>query len=868
MRKRKILFVTEAHFHPTGYSVYTKEVLSRLHKHPEFEVAELACFVGPECEELKNSPWKIYPNMPPASNQEAMNAYNSSMSNKFGEFSLNNVLLDFKPDFVMDIRDVWMCLRRNTKIFTSKGLVNVQNIKTGDLVLTHTGNYRPVLNTFSRDYSGKMYNIRTPYDLFAVNLTEKHPVLVLRRTKRSRMYAKNIQWINSEEVKTGDLLCFPISQFGDKTEDLDFLTFRAYYLAYRFGVAKTILKLKIPKDKSHLINEIAAAFEKICENTTTVKAVEYKKHYLVSIETDKEIVNKLNDLESLFDLDINSATYFIHQFLKLKLETAASGKNAKIIIGNREVKSLIFRMLLRYNILPCVTRQTLRAKDHRSVKNLHSLAEGSGELLDHPRIRFNYAFLRVRKNIEEQASETVYNFEVEEDNSYVSAYAIHNCEHIERSPFREFFNFALMPTVDAEPQNPQWINVFSRADGIFAYSEFGRDTMLKQSRHINFVDVASPCASDVFFPMDKKEIRKEFGLDENAVIFGTVMRNQRRKLFPNLFSAFRTFLDNNPDMDNVYLYCHTGYPDVGWDIPALILEFGLASKVLLTYKCRHCGKVSVSFFNDAVKTCFDCGNLSSQVVGVGNKMDETDLAKIYNLFDVYIQWANCEGWGVPQTEAAKCGLPVVSVNYSAMASFVKNVEGVGIDPLGYYKELETGCKRAIPDDEALAHVMYRMVAFPDYRKQVAEACYSNYMKLYHWDDTAKKWADYFLSQPLKSLESTWNAPAKTFNPQTVLPNNIDKMAASDQITWLFINVLGKPEWVNNVMWQRLVKDLTYKLAMSTDIPGYYWNDLSHPDLEKRYESFDIQKAHQLCLNLREHMNQWERLRHEKNQIHK
>lgn len=108
MRKRKILFVTEASFHPTGYSVYTKEVLARLSRNPEFEVAELAAFTGPEVEELKNVKWKVYPNIPPADNVEAMNAYNSNMSNKFGEFSFNQVLLDFQPDFVMDIRDWWM----------------------------------------------------------------------------------------------------------------------------------------------------------------------------------------------------------------------------------------------------------------------------------------------------------------------------------------------------------------------------------------------------------------------------------------------------------------------------------------------------------------------------------------------------------------------------------------------------------------------------------------------------------------------------------------------------------------------------------------------------------------------------------------
>jgi hypothetical protein len=45
MKKRKVLFVTEANFHPTGYSVYTKEVLSRLNEIPQLEVAELACFI-------------------------------------------------------------------------------------------------------------------------------------------------------------------------------------------------------------------------------------------------------------------------------------------------------------------------------------------------------------------------------------------------------------------------------------------------------------------------------------------------------------------------------------------------------------------------------------------------------------------------------------------------------------------------------------------------------------------------------------------------------------------------------------------------------------------------------------------------------
>ena len=106
MRRKKILFCTEASHLPTGYSVYTKEVLSRLHQDPAFEVAELACY----CDQPSvnpNTPWKVYANQPIKGSAE-WDDYKSYPSYQFGEYTFNQVLLDFLPDFVMDIRDWWM----------------------------------------------------------------------------------------------------------------------------------------------------------------------------------------------------------------------------------------------------------------------------------------------------------------------------------------------------------------------------------------------------------------------------------------------------------------------------------------------------------------------------------------------------------------------------------------------------------------------------------------------------------------------------------------------------------------------------------------------------------------------------------------
>ena len=541
MKKRKVLFVTEANFHPTGYSVYTKEVLSRLNEIPQLEVAELACFIDSTNQEMKNCKWKIYPNVPDPKNQEAFNAYNSSMQNKFGEFSFNEVLLDFMPDFVMDIRDWWML------------------------------------------------------------------------------------------------------------------------------------------------------------------------------------------------------------------------------------------------------------------------------------------------------------------------------EFEERSPFREFYNWAIMPTVDAAPQHYSWMNTYSSANAVFAYSEFGRDTMIEQCSKINFIDVASPCASNIFHRIeDRESLKKEFGLPKDSIIFGTVMRNQRRKLYPDLFKAFKRFLENS-NRDNVYLYCHTGYPDVGWDIPELIKEYGLSNKVLLTYKCKKCGKVSASFYNEAVKICYNCNTFANCIVGVNNKMDDTDLNKVYNCFDVYIQWANSEGWGMPQLEAAYAGLPVISIDYSAMSSLVHNINGIPIKPLGFYKELETGCMRAVPDNENLVTQMECMLN-KNLRDAVASACHDNARKIYNWDYTANKWAKYFLNTEVPDHSLTWKSPPRYFNPAKSVPSQLQDLTIVDQVNWIFVNILGRQDWIYGSLWKKLVRDLTYRAGISGHVAGYYYNDYSHPDFEKKIEEFNLNKAIEFAYTVRNSMNEWENRR--------
>ena len=434
-------------------------------------------------------------------------------------------------------------------------------------------------------------------------------------------------------------------------------------------------------------------------------------------------------------------------------------------------------------------------------------------------------------------------------------------EFEQRSPFRDMFHWAIMPTVDASPQNMQWINTYDSADSVFAYSEFGRDTMSRQCDTIKFVDVASPAASKVFSPVDDKRQHKlNMGVSPDSIIVGTVMRNQKRKLYPDLFSSFRKFLDI-ANKDNVFLYAHTYYPDVGWEIPQLIQENGLSNRVLMTYKCKKCDTISVDFFQNSVQVCNKCKSLSNQLVGIGNSIEENRLSQIYNLFDIYVQYANSEGFGMPQLEAAHCSLPVISTYYSAMQSVIDNIGGIGIEPISYYKECETGCNRAVPDNElfvqALLDLISRHENDSNYLVDLGRTIMEKAKHHYTWDAAADKWAARFKEVELKDPKETWLSPSKIRVPKTELPASLKN--AKEITDFIFNSVLCKPEWIGNHIWRRMLRDLTFGYKCESSNKEFYFNE-SHNKSQKSSLPFSPQDALKEMLNFRNQMNSWEEAR--------
>lgn len=435
-------------------------------------------------------------------------------------------------------------------------------------------------------------------------------------------------------------------------------------------------------------------------------------------------------------------------------------------------------------------------------------------------------------------------------------------EFEQRSPFRPFYHWVIMPTIDSRPNQEEWLATYIDADAVFTYSEFGKSVLEKETNGlIKVKDICSPAADPKVFkpPKNRKEFRKEMGFEDDIFIIGTVMRNQKRKLYPELINAFAKFVDRYPDIGKkTYLYLHTTYPDLGWDIPRLIRESGVASKILVTYDCKDCDHTFPSFFKDARTICPPTNTLSAFMPTTHSGVSSEKLADIINCFDLYVQYSICEGFGMPQVEAAFCGIPVLSVDYSAMSSVVRNIKGTPIK-CSLFREYETHTYRAYPDEEDFISLLFEKLSMSEEdREKLSKDVREETIKNYDWDKTSKKWEKYFDSVPLRPLEETWLSAPQIHHPQDELPSNLSK---KEFIEWCICNIWGEPDKSDSYLAQRMLRDLNIGFTV-TPVNGSYNLDESSVFAERRRSqtAYTSKEVVEFCQAMCELKNYWEQVR--------
>lgn len=426
-----------------------------------------------------------------------------------------------------------------------------------------------------------------------------------------------------------------------------------------------------------------------------------------------------------------------------------------------------------------------------------------------------------------------------------------------RSPLRDYFASVIMPAIDAEPQNKSWLNFHSKADAVLSYTQWGIDLMNNSGFKINTIGATPPIAPNEYVPLNKNAVKKEFGFEDKIVI-GMVGRNQRRKLFPDLFSSFSAFLNKTGRTDTV-LYIHTKYPDRGWNLDEEILKYDIANKVYLTYVCRNCGLVKPSLYKGVSGFCDGCGTSNSCVTANSDSgISNSDMVKVFNSMDLYVQWHTNEGYGIPLMEALACGVPITGVDYSAVSEILEYGDGHKIKPIGFNQELETGRKFAIPDNNALSSYLEEFCLLPaQVRSRMGVLARMNYEKNWSIQKTYGTW--------VKAIESVnakkpWNFQSNLSTIPNDYPRGLDNKTFSD---WIILALLNKREYLGSEMHLRLIRDLNDGISPG-GFGGLFYHEINAANFSNNhYMTFNQQDAFNVFKQMAENNNFWEdnRIKH-------
>ncbi|MDD5163555.1 MAG: LAGLIDADG family homing endonuclease [Candidatus ainarchaeum sp.] len=224
------------------------------------------------------------------------------------------------------------CVSAGTKIICKSGEKNISEIENGENVLTHKGQFRPVVKKFKREFHGKIINLKTVGSNETLGITPEHPVLAVRtkhcQYKSSRNKGKTticnkacirqkyasynreclykhyrnykIEWITAGELKKQDYAIFPFP-----TEEKKMPAFKLSKLFKKNGIKKEGNLISLRQDRFKV-----KVFDKIKISKDLMRLIGYylaegsikfnKKRGTVVFSFNKNEEACLKDVENIF----------------------------------------------------------------------------------------------------------------------------------------------------------------------------------------------------------------------------------------------------------------------------------------------------------------------------------------------------------------------------------------------------------------------------------------------------------------------------------------------------------------------------------------------------------------------------------------
>ncbi|MEK6932586.1 MAG: SufD family Fe-S cluster assembly protein, partial [Nanoarchaeota archaeon] len=411
---------------------------------------------------------------------QPLQAYFRMNTESFGQFEHTLIILDKNSEASY----IEGCFTKGTLIQTNPDIKPIEEIKSGDKVLTHKGDYKKVYFTQARPYTGKLYKIKVYGDSsLELETTEEHPFLsVKRKYKNDRNKIFDTNWVKAKELNKHDYLTIPINKVkkslsyrkfkiekNKKKINLNvktnkgFFKLAGYYLAEGSTSANnSYLNFSFNEKEKEYIKEVESLIKKLF-NVKTIRTYHKKNHGLNVVvcsvvlgrlfaqEFGKGNSNKkipqwmmIENLEKQKEL-IKSWFYGDGNYYNKKHKSGLK-EVFRINTTSEKLARQGKEILLRLNIFAFLNQRFRKKENRKTMWTLGISGESmlkfgkivnikiKSELYNKKRAtRFyidkDYAYVPIKDiKVRNVIAEPVYNFGVDENESYTAnSVIVHNC---------------------------------------------------------------------------------------------------------------------------------------------------------------------------------------------------------------------------------------------------------------------------------------------------------------------------------------------------------------------------------------------------------------------------------------------------------
>lgn len=379
-------------------------------------------------------------------------------------------------------------------------------------------------------------------------------------------------------------------------------------------------------------------------------------------------------------------------------------------------------------------------------------------------------------------------------------------------------NSVLHITVDSVPILDQAYDQAKRSKYYLTWAKFASEEM-KRTRpdgsmnHVSSIYGAMDASAfSPIHPNERAELRKRFGIDEDAIVFVFVSRNQLRKQFSRILEGFAHFKRENPNV-KAHLYFHTSFSEkgMGFDIPKIAGYRGLSERdILCTYVCRQCGNWWVNPYKGEDVDCPRCKATKSAITpNIVNGVSAGEMKYVYGIADAALQAHSSGGQELNACQALLCSKPLAITNYACGEDYCNEETKTFIHPLRYatYDEMGTSFFKSATDPKDVAAFM-RHVARSSQRdlQEIGEKSRVWATKTFGIDAIGKQWETLFESMPHPEWSSIKLTTAKTKNADYPMPG--PELSDDEFIQALYKHVLlmdERPDGEGQIHWRAKLK---------------------------------------------------------------